>query len=55
MSPSSHGVTSVVMGNYGVGFAPVRATDHDLLIELMEVEDIPGVALSEVSAGWNRF
>ena len=49
MSPSSHhGVTTAVMGNCGVGFAPVRAEDHDLLIELMEgVEDIPGVALHE--------
>ena len=58
MSPSSHhGVTSVVMGNCGVGFAPVRPTDHDLLIELMEgVEDIPGVALSEgLSWDWESF
>ena len=58
MSPSSHhGVTSVVMGNCGVGFAPVRPSDHDLLIELMEgVEDIPGVALSEgLSWEWESF
>ena len=58
MSPSSHhGVTSVVMGNCGVGFAPVRPTDHDLLIELMEgVEDIPGVALSEgLTWEWESF
>ena len=58
MSPSSHhGVTSVVMGNCGVGFAPVRPTDHDLLIELMEgVEDIPGVVLSEgLSWEWGSF
>ena len=58
MSPSSHhGVTSVVMGNCGVGFAPVRPTDHDLLIELMEgVEDIPGIALSEgLSWEWESF
>ncbi|MDB0050102.1 amidohydrolase family protein [Pseudomonadales bacterium] len=58
MSPSSHhGVTSVVMGNCGVGFAPVRPTDHDLLIELMEgVEDIPGVALNEgLSWDWESF
>ena len=58
MSPSSHhGVTSVVMGNCGVGFAPVRTNDHDLLIELMEgVEDIPGVALSEgLSWEWESF
>ncbi len=58
MSPSSHhGVTTVVMGNCGVGFAPVRPTDHDLLIELMEgVEDIPGVALHEgLPWAWESF
>lgn len=58
MSPSSHhGVTTVVMGNCGVGFAPVRAADHDLLIELMEgVEDIPGVALHEgLPWSWESF
>ena len=45
------------MGNCGVGFAPVRPTDQDLLIELMEgVEDIPGVALSEgLSWEWESF
>jgi N-acyl-D-aspartate/D-glutamate deacylase len=53
MSPSSHhGVTTVVMGNCGVGFAPVRTTDHNMLVELMEgVEDIPGIALHE-GIGW---
>ncbi len=58
MSPSSHhGVTTVVMGNCGVGFAPVRPTDHDLLIELMEgVEDIPGAALHEgLTWEWETF
>ena len=39
---SAHGVTTVVMGNCGVGFAPCRADQHELLIQLMEgVEDIP--------------
>src|SRR5947208_1297988 len=49
LNPSSaHGVTTIVMGNCGVGFAPVRPTDHGQLIELMEgVEDIPGAALHE--------
>ncbi|MGH9274821.1 MAG: N-acyl-D-amino-acid deacylase family protein, partial [Acidimicrobiales bacterium] len=49
LAPSSwHGVTTVVMSNCGVGFAPVRDIDHDRLIELMEgVEDIPGTALHE--------
>ncbi|MGE0621136.1 MAG: amidohydrolase family protein [Pseudomonadales bacterium] len=58
MSPSSHhGVTTVVMGNCGVGFAPVRPTDHELLVELMEgVEDIPGVVLQEgVPWAWESF
>jgi N-acyl-D-aspartate/D-glutamate deacylase len=49
LTPSSwQGVTTVVMGNCGVGFAPVRPADHQRLIELMEgVEDIPGAALHE--------
>ncbi|MEJ0026776.1 MAG: amidohydrolase family protein [Rhizomicrobium sp.] len=58
LAPSSwHGVTTVVMGNCGVGFAPVRAADHDRLIELMEgVEDIPGVALHEgLKWNWESF
>jgi N-acyl-D-aspartate/D-glutamate deacylase len=45
---SSHGVTTVVSGNCGVGFAPVRAGDHEMLVELMEgVEDLPGAVLHE--------
>ena len=58
LAPSSwHGVTTVVMGNCGVGFAPVRPTDHATLIELMEgVEDIPGSALHEgVPFDWETF
>jgi N-acyl-D-aspartate/D-glutamate deacylase len=58
LAPSSwHGVTTAVMGNCGVGFAPVRPADHDRLIELMEgVEDIPGVALHEgLSWAWQTF
>lgn len=58
LAPSSwHGVTTVVMGNCGVGFAPVRPSDQDRLIELMEgVEDIPGVALHEgLSWAWHSF
>lgn len=58
IQPSScHGVTTVVMGNCGVGFAPVRPSDHDQLIELMEgVEDIPGAALHEgLPWDWESF
>ncbi|HEX3918282.1 MAG TPA: amidohydrolase family protein, partial [Caulobacteraceae bacterium] len=54
MQPSSwHGVTTVVMGNCGVGFAPCRAEDHDRLVRLMEgVEDIPFPVLTE-GLPWN--
>lgn len=58
VSPSGwHGVTTVVVGNCGVGFAPARATERDWLIQLMEgVEDIPGSALIEgMSWGWESF
>ena len=58
LAPSSwHGVTTVVMGNCGVGFAPVRPEHHDYLIELMEgVEDIPGAALAEgIDWEWESF
>ena len=58
LAPSSwHGVTTVVMGNCGVGFAPVRPDRHEWLIELMEgVEDIPGAALSEgITWTWESF
>ncbi|MFT3811229.1 MAG: amidohydrolase family protein [Micropepsaceae bacterium] len=58
LAPSSwHGVTTVVMGNCGVGFAPARPDKHDWLINLMEgVEDIPGAALAEgLTWGWESF
>jgi len=56
LEPSaSNGVTTLVMGNCGVGFAPVRPADHDALIDLMEgVEDIPGSALS-VGMPWGEW
>jgi N-acyl-D-amino-acid deacylase len=52
-----HGVTTVVMGNCGVGFAPVHPGNEDELVALMEsVEDIPGTALHEgVPWGWETF
>ena len=58
LEPSiKHGVTTAVMGNCGVGFAPVRESDHDRLIRLMEgVEDIPGTALAEgLTWDWQSF
>jgi N-acyl-D-aspartate/D-glutamate deacylase len=58
LAPSSwHGVTTAVMGNCGVGFAPVRPDQHQFLIQLMEgVEDIPGSALAEgIDWKWERF
>jgi N-acyl-D-amino-acid deacylase len=58
LTPSSwHGVTTVVMGNCGVGFAPAAPDRHDWLIELMEgVEDIPGSAMVEGMAwDWESF
>ena len=58
LEPSSgHGVTTVVAGNCGVGFAPVRPGKEEWLVQLMEgVEDIPGTALHEgISWGWESF
>jgi N-acyl-D-amino-acid deacylase len=58
LAPSSwHGVTTLVMGNCGVGFAPAKPDRHDWLIGLMEgVEDIPGAALSEgINWEWETF
>ena len=58
LAPSSwHGVTTVVMGNCGVGFAPVRPGQEEFLIGLMEgVEDIPGTALHEgIEWQWESF
>jgi len=58
LTPSCwHGVTTAVMGNCGVGFAPMRVESRDFLIEMMEgVEDIPGSVLAEgVDWGWESF
>jgi len=58
LTPSSwHGVTTIVMGNCGVGFAPARPDKHDWIIGLMEgVEDIPGAALAAgIRWGWETF
>ncbi len=58
LEPSSmHGVTTIVAGNCGVGFAPARPSEHRQLIELMEaVEDIPGSALTEgLTWDWETF
>ena len=58
LAPSAwHGVTTAVMGNCGVGFAPVKPQDRNKLIELMEgVEDIPGPALHEgLNFTWETF
>ena len=58
LAPSSwHGVTTIVFGNCGVGFAPVRPADREQLIGLMEaVEEIPGIALAEgLRWNWESF
>ena len=58
LTPSCwHGVTTIVMGNCGVGFAPVRPGTESELVEIMEsVEDIPGTALHEgIPWGWESF
>ena len=58
LDPSaSHGVTTVIAGNCGVGFAPVRPGSETELVELMEgVEDIPGIALYEgIEWNWETF
>ena len=58
LMPSSNlGATTIVMGNCGVGFAPCRAEDRDVLVELMEgVEEIPGTAMHEgLPWNWETF
>ncbi len=58
MNPSSsHGVTTAVMGNCGVGFAPCRAADHGVLVDVMAgVEDIPGVVMVDgLPWDWETF
>ncbi|MGB3895114.1 MAG: amidohydrolase family protein [Mycolicibacter sinensis] len=58
LNPSSaHGVTTALMGNCGVGFAPCRIADHDVLVDLMAgVEDIPGVVMTDgLPWTWETF
>ena len=58
MTPSSsHGVTTALMGNCGVGFAPCRPGDHDVLVDVMAgVEDIPGVVMTDgLPWDWETF
>lgn len=58
LTPSSaHGVTTALMGNCGVGFAPCRAEDHDVLVDVMAgVEDIPGVVMTDgLPWNWETF
>ncbi|MEM1409169.1 MAG: amidohydrolase family protein [Pseudomonadota bacterium] len=58
LTPSSwHGVTTIVMGNCGVGFAPARPTEREFMIRVMEgVEEIPGAALEEgMTWNWETF
>jgi N-acyl-D-amino-acid deacylase len=58
MTPSSaHGVSTAVMGNCGVGFAPCRSEDHDVLVDVMAgVEDIPGVVMVDgLPWDWETF
>jgi N-acyl-D-aspartate/D-glutamate deacylase len=58
LAPSSvHGVTSLIFGNCGVGFAPARKRDHQALIDLMEgVEEVPGVVFTEgLDWNWESF
>ena len=58
LTPSSaHGVTTALMGNCGVGFAPCRPADHDVLVDVMAgVEDIPGVVMTDgLPWDWETF
>lgn len=58
LAPSSlHGVTTAIFGNCGVGFAPARASQHEVMIQVMEgVEDIPGIVMAEgVPFNWETF
>lgn len=56
LAPSSgHGVTSVVMGNCGVGFAPCKPEQREILVKVMEgVEDVPEVVMTDARPGTGR-